>query len=117
MSRSRASAILKLGQAAPVFAALGDRTRLNLVARLCTCGPQSIVRLTEGAKVSRQAVTKHLHTLADAGLVRSTREGREHIWEIQPKRLSEARHYLDLISDQWDDAIERLRTLVETRKH
>ncbi len=113
MSRSRPPAARKLSQAAPVFAALGDGTRLDIVARLCTDGPQSIVRLTEGTDVSRQAVTKHLHALADAGLVRSTREGRAQIWELQPKRLAEARRYLDQISDRWDEAIERLRRLVE----
>src|ERR1700756_1967234 len=113
MSRSRPSAARKLSQAAPVFAALGDGTRLDIVARLCTGGPQSIVRLTEGTDVSRQAVTKHLHALADAGLVCSTREGRAQIWDLQPKRLAEARRYLDQISGQWDEAIERLRRLVE----
>jgi DNA-binding transcriptional ArsR family regulator len=104
---------LKLNQAAPVFAALGDDTRLSLVARLCTSGPQPIVRLTEGAGVSRQAITKHLHTLEAAGVVRGVREGREQVWEIQPKRIAEARRYLNLISDQWDEAIERLRGFVE----
>src|SRR3954452_14387826 len=113
MSRSHPTAARKLSQAVPVFAALGDGTRLNIVARLCTSGPQSIVRLTEGTNVSRQAVTKHLHALADAGLVRSSREGRAQIWELQPKRLAEARRYLDQISDQWDQAIERLRRFVE----
>jgi len=113
MSRSRAPSALKVSQASPVFAALGDDTRLSLVARLCTKGPQSIVRLTERANVSRQAITKHLHTLEDAGLVRSSRDGREQIWEIRPKRLADARHFLDLISDEWDEAIERLRVLVE----
>jgi DNA-binding transcriptional ArsR family regulator len=104
----------KLAGAAPVFAALGDETRLHLVARLSTGGPQSIVRLTDGARVSRQAITKHLRALAAAGLVRSTREGRERIWEIRPRRLGEARRYLDRISDQWDQAIARLRALVES---
>lgn len=97
-----------------VFAALGDETRLSIVARLCAHGPQSIVQLTEGAQVTRQAVTKHLHALADAGLVRSTRDGRERIWEIRPRRLDDAKHYLDQISRRWDAAIERLRALVET---
>ena len=113
MSRSRSSAAPKLAEAAPVFAALGDETRLKLVARLCTSGPQSIVRLTHGAKVSRQAITKHLHALAHAGVVRSRREGRERIWEIQTKRLAEVRQYLDQISGQWDEALGRLRALVE----
>jgi DNA-binding transcriptional ArsR family regulator len=103
----------KLAGAAPVFAALGDETRLRLVARLGAQGPQSIARLTRGARVSRQAVTKHLRALAAAGLVRSTREGRERIWAIRPGRLGDARRYLDQISAQWDEAIGRLRGLVE----
>ena len=96
-----------------MFAALGDATRLAIVARLCTTGPQSIVRLTEGTAVTRQAITKHLHALAQAGLVRSKRDGRERIWEMQTRRLADARRYLDQISAQWDDAIDRLRALVE----
>ena len=96
-----------------VFAALGDATRLQIVAQLSTSGPQSIVRLTEGADVSRQAVTKHLHALAEAGLVRSARAGRERIWQLQTKRLAEAHRYLDQISSQWDAAIDRLRAFVE----
>ncbi len=98
---------------APLFAALGDASRLHLVARLCDDGPLSIVRLAEGAKVSRQAITKHLLALQAAGLVRSDRSGRERIWELQSKRLAEARKFLESISVQWDDALERLRTLVE----
>jgi DNA-binding transcriptional ArsR family regulator len=114
MRRSPSTAVDKLVEAAPVFAALGDATRLRLVARLCLAGPQSIVRLTDGAKVTRQAVTKHLHALAQAGLVRSTREGRERIWEIDPQRLAVANRCLEQISKQWDDTIERLRAFVET---
>jgi DNA-binding transcriptional ArsR family regulator len=107
------AAVARIVRAAPVFAALGDETRLDIVARLSTGGPQSIVRLTEQARVSRQAVTKHLVALEAAGLVRSSRDGRERVWEIQPKRLADARRYLDRISDQWDDAMERLRAAVE----
>lgn len=116
MSRSRTSAPATLADAAPAFAALGDKTRLHIVAQLCAHGPQSIVRLTAGASVSRQAVTKHLHALSQAGLVRSTREGRERIWAIQTKRVAEVRRCLDQISDQWDKAIARLRSLVEEEK-
>lgn len=116
MSRLRSAAAPTLAQAAPVFAALGDATRLRIVARLSTRGPQSIVRLTRGANVSRQAITKHLQALAQAGLVRSSRAGRERIWEIRTKRLAEMGRYLDQISDKWDEAIGRLRTLVETEK-
>lgn len=113
MSRSRAFAVPRPVDAAPVFAALGDETRLAIVTRLCTTGPQSIVRLTEGTRVSRQAITKHLHALAHAGLVRSERAGRERIWELETRRLADARRYLDQISAQWDEAIDRLRALVE----
>ena len=104
----------KLVEAAPVFAALGDPTRLRIILRLCEDGPQSIVRLTDATRVTRQAVTKHLHALAKAGIVRDTRDGRERIWEIQPRRLADAQRYLEQISSQWDAAIERLRAFVET---
>jgi DNA-binding transcriptional ArsR family regulator len=110
--RSRASA-KKLLDAALVFAALGDETRLRLVARLCDDGPQSIVRLADVADVSRQAITKHLVALEGAGLVRSTREGRERVWAIEAKRVVDARRYLERISVRWDDALERLRAHVE----
>jgi len=109
----RARAPQRFASAAPVFAALGDATRLSLIARMCSHGPQSIVQLTEGGEVTRQAVTKHLKALAGAGLVRSRRQGRERIWSLQPTRLLEARHHLDAISSQWDAAIERLRAFVE----
>src|ERR1700741_4819029 len=108
----RPSAVRRVDPA-PVFAALGDRTRLRLVARLCDDGPLSIARLSDGAGVTRQAVTKHLNALAEAGVVRGTRRGRERIWELQTKRLEVARRYLDEVSGQWDAAIERLRAFVE----
>jgi DNA-binding transcriptional ArsR family regulator len=107
------SASKALKASAPVFAALGDETRLHLVSRLCEEGPLSIVRLTEGAEVSRQAVAKHLRVLEEAGLVRGTREGRESVWELRPRRLGEAQRHLEAISKQWDDAIDRLRAFVE----
>jgi DNA-binding transcriptional ArsR family regulator len=98
--------------AAPVFAALGDPTRLKIVAQLCAGGPQSIVRLTDGARVTRQAISKHLHALERAGLVRATPHGRERIWEIEPQRLADVGRCLDEISSQWDRAIDRLRVVV-----
>ncbi|MCR6701681.1 MAG: metalloregulator ArsR/SmtB family transcription factor [Dokdonella sp.] len=103
----------RLIEAAPVFAALGDPARLTLVSRLCSEGPLSIVRLTEGAQMSRQAVTKHLNALSDAGLVHSERSGRERVWQLRPRRIDEVRRYLDQISLQWDAALDRLRDLVE----
>lgn len=99
--------------ASELFAALGDATRLRLVARLGESGPLSIARLTEGEKVSRQAITKHLRILANAGLVSCLREGRETHWELEEKRLGDARRLLDEISRSWDDALERLRVFVE----
>src|SRR5260370_8905280 len=87
MSARRRKARRGLADSAPVFAALGDPTRLGLVARLCASGPMSIVRLTEGAHVTRQAVTKHLPVLARAGLVHGPRVGRDHAWELDPSPL------------------------------
>jgi DNA-binding transcriptional ArsR family regulator len=101
-------------QAARVFAALGDHTRLRLVARLSSRGPASITLLASGAGVSRQAVTKHLHVLARAGLVRADRQGRETIYQLEPKPLDEATQYLDIISRQWDNALNRLKLFVES---
>jgi DNA-binding transcriptional ArsR family regulator len=98
--------------AAPVFAALGDATRLRLVARLCVDGPLSIARLSEGG-VTRQAITKHLHALADAGLAQDSRRGRERIWELEPRRLEMARRCIEQIFHQWDAAISRLKAFVE----
>lgn len=105
-----------LAFSAPVFAALGDEQRLRLVARLCHDGPQSIARLTEGADVSRQAVTKHLRVLEAAGLARGKRSGRETVWALDPRPLVEAREHLVAISRQWDDALERLRSFVEDER-
>jgi DNA-binding transcriptional ArsR family regulator len=98
---------------APLFAALADKTRLRLVSRLCDEGPTSITRLTSGFDITRQAVTKHLRVMESSGLARSTRHGRESIWQLNQHRLQDARRYLDLISRQWDDALARLREFVE----
>jgi DNA-binding transcriptional ArsR family regulator len=103
----------KPGASALLFAALGDETRLRLVARLCDDGPMSITHLSAGFRVTRQAVTKHLRVLEGAGLVRSRRRGRERVWQLEQRRLREARRYLELISTHWDVALERLRTFVE----
>lgn len=111
MSPRPASAALK--RSAPVFAALGDATRLHVVSRLSGGGPMSITQLTEGSDVTRQAVTKHLNVLAHAGLVRGFRQGRERVWELRTQRLADARQVLDSISAQWGAALERLRAMVE----
>ena len=114
MSANRAEAkVARLKSAAPVFAALGDPTRLRLVARIGAEGPLSIARLTAGTEVSRQAVTKHLRVLAGVGLARGVRQGREQLWELRPGPLAEARRSLDLISRRWDEALERLKAAIE----
>lgn len=113
MSRSRGAAALKTTEAAPVFAALGDTTRLSLLGRLSADGPLSITRLSEGTGVTRQAITRHLYALGDAGLVRNARRGRERVWELNVKRLEKARRYLDQVAAQWDDAADRLKAYVE----
>ncbi len=96
-----------------MFAALGDTTRLNLLAKLSEGTPFSIVRLTEGSALTRQAITKHLRVLQDARLVRGVRRGRENLFELEPRRLDEARRALDGISRQWDQALARLKAFVE----
>ncbi len=111
MPRSRGIRALKAS--APLFGALGDPTRLGLVVRLCEQGPLSISRLTAETDVTRQAITRHLRVLANAGVVRGMRDGRESVWELQPRRLEEAQRYLDQISRQWDAAIVRLKAFVE----
>jgi DNA-binding transcriptional ArsR family regulator len=104
---------LERKDSALVFAALGDKTRLRLVSRLCDEGPMSITSLTAGSKVTRQAITKHLRVMEGAGVVRSRRHGRESIWQLNQRRLEDARRYLDLIAKQWDAALGRLREFVE----
>ena len=104
---------LRSGATAPLFAALGDHTRLGLVTTLSREGPLSITRLTAGTTVTRQAVTKHLRLLEEAGLVREERRGRESLWEVESEGLEEARRCLDTISRQWDGALGRLKKFVE----
>ncbi len=110
MSARGSSAALK---AAPVFAALGDTTRLGLVRRLSTEGPLSITRLSEGSGMTRQAITRHLDALGNVGLVRDARKGRERVFSLDLKRLEAARQYLDQVSAQWDAAGARLKAFVE----
>ncbi len=106
---------LKAGVAdsAAVFAALGDERRLSLVNRLCTDGPVSIAHLASGSDVSRQAIAKHLDVLARAGVVRGIRQGRERIYQVDARQVSQARQYLETITRQWDGALARLKLLVE----
>ena len=113
MSRSSAAIATRVRDAAPLFAALGDETRLRLIVRLSSGGPGSITQLSAKSAVSRQAITTHLRVLSDAGLVRSTRKGREQVWDLEPRRLDDAHAYLDRISKEWDEALGRLKAFVE----
>lgn len=99
--------------AAEVFAALGDPTRLALVQRLSAGGPASITRLSDGAGVTRQAVTRHLEVLEAAGLVRGLRQGRERVWQLERDGFTVAQAFLEHVSRGWDEALERLRQFVE----
>ncbi|MDR6535022.1 metalloregulator ArsR/SmtB family transcription factor [Variovorax soli] len=102
-----------LRKSASIFAALGDETRLRLVAVLCAGGTLSIAQLTAGTDITRQAVTKHLQVLADAGLVRDVKIGRERLWEFDPAKLEEGRRSLEAIAQQWDHALMKLKLAVE----
>jgi DNA-binding transcriptional ArsR family regulator len=111
MSRPSGSAALKAS--ASLFAALGDATRLSVLGRLADGRPQSIARLTAGTHLTRQAVTKHLRVLEGVRVVRSVRVGRESQFALLPKAIDDARDYLDCVSQQWDDALARLKAMVE----
>ena len=97
-----------------IFAALGDPTRLRLVALLCAGGAFSIAHLTASTDISRQGVTKHLRVLADAGVVRDLKRGRERLWQLEPARIDDARRALEVIGRQWDEALDRLKAFVES---
>lgn len=98
---------------AAVFAALGDETRLSLVAALAAGEPRSIVQLTGGMRITRQGITKHLRILEHAGIVRSVRHGRHSLFELEPAPIIEMREYLSRVAAQWDQVLGRLKSLVE----
>ena len=112
-SKRRSSRTVKRQARALVFAALGDETRLSLVARLCGGQPCSISQLTGGSELTRQAITKHLRVLERVGIVHSVHTGRESLFEFDPEPMEETKEYLDFVSEQWDQALSRLRSLVE----
>lgn len=107
-------AVVQANQAlASVFAALGDPTRLKLVAVLCAGGAFSIAQLTANTSITRQAVTKHLQVMAAAGVVRDTRVGRERLWQLDPARIEEAKRTLEVIGRQWEVALGKLKAFAE----
>ena len=104
----------QLTQAALLFAALGDPTRLALLQHLSSHGPASVTALADWfPAVTRQAVSKHLHVLSDAGVIDGTYRGREHVWTVNPGRLEDGRRHIDLIAGEWDDALARFKASVE----
>jgi DNA-binding transcriptional ArsR family regulator len=113
MSQTRVESAGERAAHAAAFAALGDETRLALIARLSAGAPQSISRLAQGSALTRQAITKHLRVLESAGMVRSARAGRESRFEFRPEPLRELRSYLEHVSRQWDEALARLKSFVE----
>ena len=114
MSPKRRSTTAGTRQArAPVFAALGDETRLSLVAKLCAGRPHSISQLTRGSRLTRQAITKHLRVLESVGIVHCVRAGRESLFEFDRQPMEGIREYLDFVSEQWDRALFRLKSFVE----
>jgi len=111
--RSHSARAARQRTRARVFGALGDATRLALVAKLCRGQPGSISQLAERSKLTRQAITKHLRVLERAGIVHSVRVGRERRFKFDPQPIQEVRQYLDLVSEQWDQALSRLKSFVE----
>ena len=112
-SSNRSGSAVKWQSSAPVFAALGDETRLSLVAKLCGGQPRSISQLTEGSRLTRQAITKHLRVLEQAGIVHGVRAGRESLFEFDPQPMEEIKSYIDLVSEQRDQSLSRLKAFVE----
>ena len=114
MLQKRRSSMAARGRApAPVFAAFGDETRLSLVAKLSRGQPCSISQLTKGSRLTRQAVTKHLRVLESVGIVHGVRVGRESLFKLDPAPIVEMREYLDFVSEQWDQALARLKSFIE----
>jgi|SRR5215469_586248 len=114
MLQKQRSSLAARGRAhAPVFAALGDETRLALVAKLSGGQRCSISQLTKGSKLTRQAITKHLRVLESVGVVHSVHAGRERLFEFDRTPIEKMTEYLDFVSEQWDHALARLKSFIE----
>jgi DNA-binding transcriptional ArsR family regulator len=113
MSRRTRSPATTRRNYAPIFAALGDETRLAIVAKLSEGRPRSIAKLTQGTRLTRQAVTKHLRVLEDARIVSRVKAGRESLFELDPTPIKQVREYADVVSEHWDQALARLKAFVE----
>jgi DNA-binding transcriptional ArsR family regulator len=111
--KTRSSIARRRRSRALIFAALGDETRLSLLRKLCRGRPLSIAQLTDGTKLTRQAITKHLRVLESVGLVHGSRAGRERLFRFDPDPIQELKGYLELVSEEWDKALGRLKSFVE----
>lgn len=111
--KSRRVHAARLQACAAIFAALGQETRLSLVTKLSEGHPCSISQLTEESKLTRQAITRHLRVLEEVGLVHSTPSGRESMFELDTRPFKDIGEYLEFVSEQWDQALARLKSLVE----
>jgi DNA-binding transcriptional ArsR family regulator len=113
MSHKTSSVLHRRRAYAPIFAALADETRLAIVAKLSEGQHRSIAQLTEGTQLTRQAVTKHLRVLERVKIVHSVRAGRENLFEFDPTPIRQVKEYADVVSEQWDQALARLKAFVE----
>ena len=113
LQKQRSNLTAREREHAPAFAALGDETRLALVAKLSGGQSCSISQLTKGSKLTRQAITKHLRVLENVGIVHSVHAGRESLFEFDPTTIEQMRKYLDFVSEQWDQALVRLKSFIE----
>jgi len=111
--KNRRANIARLQACAAIFAALGQETRLSLVTKLSEGDRCSISQLTGGSKLTRQAVTRHLRVLEEAGLVHSTPSGRENLFELDTRPFKDFREYLEFVSEQWDRTLGRLKSFLE----
>jgi DNA-binding transcriptional ArsR family regulator len=111
--QNRSAPATRLQKQATVFAALGDETRLSLLARLGSGQRFSISQLASGSNVTRQAITKHLRVLESVKVVRCRRSGRERLFEFNVEPIEDLKQYLNLVSAQWDRALARLKLFVE----
>jgi DNA-binding transcriptional ArsR family regulator len=99
---------------ANVFEALADPTRREVMRRLAEGGPATATELAGDLPVTRQAVAKHLATLAEAGLVTSDRQGRETLFSFTPEPLADAETWMADVGAQWDDRLQALSQYLET---
>lgn len=96
-----------------VFEALADPTRRDILRRLRESGPLSVSEVAEPLPMTRQAATRHLDVLAEAGLVRTRRQGRRRLHELDPRPLRDVDRWLAPFAEEWDRRLDRLREHLE----